>query len=308
MSNITPQALEEFRRDGVVLIKNFLSGAQVEAGRRAVTSALSRPGPQAEFLSSSCSTWESLAGSWTTAEEEQKQSQDADWTMFQDQFSSKRCQEMMDFVKGSGAAKLAAAVMRSTEASFFYDHVIIKRPVTDAGAPLSSNAIPWHQDLPYWSVHGTQFATVWIPLDPIRQEASAQYVVGSHLDGLYRPRHFVDSSPYAGCDDMRPMPDIDALIESGEARVKRFAVDPGDVVVFDARLVHGSPSYSQSIQNQQQQQHRRVALRFGGDDAVFWKYDSHRETAIPTPDVRHGLSHGEKLSNSDAFPRLWPPS
>ncbi|TDJ73678.1 MAG: hypothetical protein E2O38_02175 [Proteobacteria bacterium] len=39
-------------------------------------------------------------------------------------------------------------------------HVLIKEPGTHA-------VTPWHHDLPYYSLEGTQVCSMWLPLDPI---------------------------------------------------------------------------------------------------------------------------------------------
>jgi ectoine hydroxylase-related dioxygenase (phytanoyl-CoA dioxygenase family) len=96
------------------------------------------------------------------------------------------------------------------------------------------------------------------------------------------------------------MPDIDDLLESGEARAASFDVNPGDVLFFDARIIHGSKG------NTGDSRGARVALRFGGDDCVYFERPG--ETAIPTSDVVHACVHGESLSTDPhgAFPRVWP--
>ena len=77
-------------------------------------------------------------------------------------------------------------------------------------------------------------------------------------------------------------------------------VEPGDLLAFDARIIHGSRGNTDT-----DQMHRRIALRFGGDDAVYCERDG--ETAIPTADVQsqHGRVHGDPIA-CDVFPQVWP--
>ena len=114
--------------------------------------------------------------------------------MFQDQFASHRVPEMMSFVRDTPLPKLAAQLMGSRTIDFFYDHVIVKKPCTDTAQAV----IPWHQDLPYWNVDGAQIGSAWVPLDEVKGEAGVTWLLGSHKWGLFRPRHFVDASPYEG--------------------------------------------------------------------------------------------------------------
>ena len=64
-----------------------------------------------------------------------------------------------------------AELMGSAGASFFYAHLILKRGGAD-------KAIPWHQDLPYWKVGGTQIGSVWVALDDMPRAASVKYIKG----------------------------------------------------------------------------------------------------------------------------------
>uniref|UniRef100_A0A7S2GZE9 Phytanoyl-CoA dioxygenase n=1 Tax=Octactis speculum TaxID=3111310 RepID=A0A7S2GZE9_9STRA len=90
------------------------------------------------------------------------------------------------------------------------------------------------------------------------------------------------------------------MLDNGEATGVAIAVEPGDALAFDARIIHGSPGNTDT-----QKTHRRVALRFGGDDAVYFERPG--ETAIPTPDVAHlhGRTHGQSIT-CDMFPQVWP--
>lgn len=289
---VSLEQLERFRKDGVILLKGVLDPTQVENGRRAIEQAISKPGPQAEFISEG-STWESVSGAF----QKDSNANPNDWIMFQDQFSTKRCPEMSQFLRESNAGRIAAELMDSKTATFFYDHVICKMPntINETGG---RDHIPWHQDLPYWNIDGTQIASVWIPFDAMPETAGVRWVLGSHRWGLFQPRHFVDASPYAGTEHMDCMPDIDKRLALGLSQEKTFAVKPGDVLVFDARIIHCSGSNSDPNNTP----HRRVAFRFGGDDAVY--FERKGETAIPSPEIKHGLSHGDPLA-CEAFPLVW---
>jgi ectoine hydroxylase-related dioxygenase (phytanoyl-CoA dioxygenase family) len=291
---VTQQHIETFRRDGVVLLKGVLDSKVVESGRLAVEDAIAHPGPQAEFIRAN-STWTSVSndfGAPITPDRDKD-----DWIMFQDQFSSTRCPKMARFVREeSNVGRIAAELMQSKTATFFYDHVICKRPnLRSKQEKDESTSIPWHQDLPYWNVDGSQIASVWIPFDAMPEDSTdgVTWIIGSHSWGLFRPRHFVDASPYEGTEHLPDMPPVEDWVASGKAHRRTFA---GDVLVFDARIIHCSGT------NMDQTPHRRVALRFGGDDAVYFERPG--ETAIPTPDIHHGLSHGDPLA-CEAFPLVW---
>jgi len=287
---VTADAVSQFERDGVVVVRQAFSPEWVEKMRSAFGEAMQKPGKYAEFMCKD-TTWDNLF-------DKQAKPEPGQLEMFQDQLfwqeTAERVPAWADIVKNSPAAETIAALMGSESASFFYAHLIVKCGGTD-------KAIPWHQDLPYWKIMGSQVGSVWIALDDMPAEASVEYVNGSHRWGLFQPRHFVDASPYQG-RDLPSLPNIDTLIAEKKVETVRYAVKAGDCLCFDSRIVHGSAGNPEPVN----QDHRRVALRFGGDDACY--NDQAGETAIPTPEVEavHGLSHGDPLSCA-AFPTVWPP-
>jgi hypothetical protein len=51
---------------------------------------------------------------------------------------------------------------------------------------------------------------VWIPVDDMSASTSKDvlsFVIGSHTWGLFRPKHFVDATPFEGTEHMDDMPD-----------------------------------------------------------------------------------------------------
>jgi len=187
--------------------------------------------------------------------------------------------------------------MRSKTAQFFYMHPIMKR----GGG--TEKEIPWHQDLPYWKIDGSQIGSVWVALDDMPLESGVRYLKGSHRWGEFRPQHFVDGSPYEGRDELPAMPDVEAMLREGRTEMLAWELKAGDALCFDARIVHGSRGNFSG----QGHDHRRVAFRFGGDDAVY--RNKCGEVAIPIPEVdaRHGLSDGDHLA-CKSFPTVWPPT
>jgi len=121
--------------------------------------------------------------------------------------------------------------MGSRSVNFFFDQVIVKEPGT-------VQRTPWHQDLPYWAVKGSQICAIWLALDPVAAENSVEYVLGSHRWGTeYSPSHFADGSLYEGTG-LPPLPDIDA--HRSEYQICSWDIEPGDCLVFHAMMVHGA--------------------------------------------------------------------
>jgi ectoine hydroxylase-related dioxygenase (phytanoyl-CoA dioxygenase family) len=248
--------------------------------------AMDTPSEEAQWITKD-TTWDTLFDAGSSKQRR------LDFEMFQDQYSCFRLPHFAAIVRDSPAAEIMARLFGSQTITFFYDHLINKRAGT-------TKAIPWHQDLAHWKLGGNQIGSVWIPLDRMSEASSVRYIAGSHRWHLHRPRHFVDFSPYSGTEHMPPMPDIDELVLKGTAQALTFAVEPGDVVAFNARTIHGSPGNS-CVDGDQ----RRIALRFGGDDCTY--RDHQYETAMPTKEVdaMHGLADGDLLACA-TFPKVWP--
>jgi ectoine hydroxylase-related dioxygenase (phytanoyl-CoA dioxygenase family) len=204
---------------------------------------------------------------------------------FGDLEMAERLPAFKSFALESPAAEIAARVMGATRVNFFYDQLLVKEPGT-------AERTPWHQDQPYWAVSGFQVCSVWVALDPVPEPVSVEYVAGSHRWPEFSPYHFADGTPYADTG-LPPLPDIEA--KRREYRILRFAMEPGDCLVFQAMIVHGAPGNSGA--------HRRraVSVRYAGDDARYCKRRG--EVAIPTSDP--GLAHGALLE-SLRFPVAWP--
>lgn len=78
-------------------------------------------------------------------------------------------------------------------------------------------------------------------------------------------------------------------------QIVRWAMEPGDVMVFHADIVHGAPGYAGVGRR------RALVTRWLGDDARF--AEKLGEVAIPTFDC--GLQHGDPFGKAaEHFPRI----
>ena len=171
----------------------------------------------------------------------------------------------------------------SSTSSFF-----VKR----AGCPVDT---PWHQDIPFWPVAGSQIASFWITLDPVTRASSGlEFVRGSHhwgsaLQGGHpRPRSVHAGHGLARGPRLRRAPRRARRRRLGHGTRGRVAIWPGRV----PRL------------RRQHLQRNRQARR------------SLSATAVPTsPTPRatrtmpllwdHDLEPGDRLSGN-LFPQVWP--
>ena len=160
------------------------------------------------------------------------------------------------FVRESPAAGIAGELMDSETVSFFFDHLLVKEPGTE-------NPTPWHQDLPYWPVAGSQICSLWFALDPVDESSGGvRYVAGSHrTQQWYRAQSFGGTDKYTD-PDLPPPPDPDA--DGASYRIVSFDLQPGDVVVHHVMTLHGATGNRRSDRRR-----RGLATRWCGDDAVF---------------------------------------
>ena len=168
--------------------------------------------------------------------------------------------------------------------NFFYDQLLVKEPGT-------SERTPWHQDQPYWAVAGRQVCSLWVPFDPVAEDTCVEYVAGSHSWPEFSPYHFADGTLYADTG-LPPLPDIER--ERDRHRILRFALEPGDCLVFQAMIVHGAPG------NRSANRRRALATRWTGDDARYCVRPG--EVGFPTADP--GLAHGNVM-DCEMFPVIW---
>ena len=201
-----------------------------------------------------------------------------------------RIPEYRDFVLNSGAAALAARLMRSDTARFFHEHVLVKEPQTESRTP-------WHHDLPYYCIDGTQAVSFWTALDPVPRAVCLELVAGSHRWGKsFMPRKFAGVDYRREGEVLDTMPDIDARRD--EFEIVSFDVAPGDAIAFHFLTVHGAPGNASASARRRAFVHRWV-----GDDVRFKVRPG--EVSPPFPEVHERLEDGDLLDDPE-FPLVWP--
>ena len=207
---------------------------------------------------------------------------------FDDYCNWTRIPEFESVVRGSPAAEVAAALMGSSKAQMFHDHVLVKEPGT-------AKPTPWHQDAPYYFVEGEQTVSFWSPMDPVA-EASLRCVAGSHkwARPVLPTRWLSEEGFYPDVESYLPVPDPDA--DPDRYRVLEWEMEPGDAVAFHFKTLHGARGNLSTIRR------RAFSLRIVGDDARFVT----RQGPTSPPFPGHGMSEGNLL-RIDWFPIIYPP-
>ena len=207
---------------------------------------------------------------------------------FTDHHMHRRNDVFRRFLEESPAAKIAARLLQASKLNLVDEHLLVKEPETE-------NPTYWHQDFPYYEVTGSQFASFWIPLDPVTAETGAmKFVKGSHRWGkIYRPIRIGLGELVEEADAFDgPAPDIDA--KPGKYDVVLLEAEPGDTLFFHAATLHAAnPNRSPDIRR------RAFSLRFAGEDAR-WTPRSY----IPSRPESSGLKEGGPL-DSEEYPVVW---
>ncbi|MGR3492835.1 MAG: phytanoyl-CoA dioxygenase family protein [Shimia sp.] len=257
---ITDDQTNAFQRDGCVMIPGAFA-AWVETIAEGIAQNMAAPGP---YASENAVT---------------------EGRFFDDYCNWTRIPAFERIIRDSPAADLARRAMRSSKAQFFHDHVLVK----ESGTPKPT---PWHQDGPYYFVEGAQTVSMWIPIDPV-DTASLRLIAGSHLwVKPVRPVSWADDSDfYEGDHDFMPVPNPDT--DTHRYDIRKWAMQPGDAVLFDFRTVHGARG------NPSGARRRALSLRWVGDDARYVERPGRTSPPFPSHDMREGQTLRE-----DWFPLL----
>ncbi len=257
--------VEAFARDGAVCLRGLLQAGEVARLRRGVDANLAAPSPRAKVASTP----------------------DDPGRFVEDFCVWPQNADYRAILFDSALPAAAAALMGSTAARLYHDHMLTK----EAGTRTPT---PWHQDQPYYNIEGRQTCSFWIPVDPVPANATLRFVAGSHLGPWLMPRSFMDrQARWFPEGSLADLPDIDA--DPAAFPILGWALEPGDVVAFHMLTLHAAAGSATR---------RRVfSARYLGDDVVHapraW------ETSPEFPGLEDELPVGAPLDHP-LFPVVWP--
>ena len=263
---VSEEEVAAFEEDGVVCLRQRFEPHWLESLAKGFEKNLAAPGPNSSQL-----TPEGNPGGY-----------------FDDFLVWHRIREYRDFIFDSPAAEIAARLTRSRESRHFLENALIKEPGTREIAP-------WHQDLSYYCVSGSQLCSVWVPLDPVPQSICVESVAGSHSWGkLFTPVRFADHSDYEYPPGVfEQMPDIES--NRDDYRILAWELEPGDCIVFHMMTVHNAPATVNYPSRR-----RAFSTRWLGDDAVYADRPGKMYPEIEGLVLRPG-----EPVDDDAFPLVW---
>ena len=260
------EAVEAFRRDGVVCIRGAFSAADVALAEVAIERNLAEPSEKAIVASRP----------------------DDPGRFFEDFCNWQRLPELELVIRSSPAAAIAGELMGADRVRFFHDHVLVKEPGT-------AQRTPWHQDQPYYNVAGVQTCSVWLPVDRVSRASTLEFVAGSHRGPWLMPRTFMDNQAKWFPDgELEELPDIES--DRSAFEILGWALEPGDAVFFNMLTLHCAGGVDGL------ERRRALSLRFLGDDVTH----APREwtTSPDFPGLADELAAGAPLDHP-LFPIGW---
>ena len=209
---LDPEVVRDYRRDGVVCVRNVLDPDEVATARRGIETVLAEPGPLAQVASGA----------------------DDPGRFFEDFCRWQQVPEIERLARHSQVPAIAAELLGGGAVRLFHDHVLVKEGGTN-------QRTPWHQDQPYYNVDG-RGVSAWIPVDEVPEAGCLELVVGTHLGPWLLPRTFLSGeAKWFPAGSLAELPDIEAA--RGDHDIRRFELAPGDAIFFDFLTVHGAPGF-----------------------------------------------------------------
>ena len=225
---------QAFQADGAVKLPGALDAGQLAAVQAAYDWSLAHPGPGASRI---------------------RQAGPA--TFYNDLFNPAAPAQYRAMLEGSPIPGYMARLWDAPDVWFFYEQVFLK----EGG---EARRTPWHQDSSYLAIGGDDLAVVWISFDALGAADSLEFVRGSHRGVLYNGSRFElgdDTAPLHPGSPLPRLPDIEA--DRGRWDIVSWAVEPGDLIVFHPRALHGGAPTHEGMRR------RTLTLRFFGRDAVY---------------------------------------
>ena len=272
---ITPNEVETYHRDGVLLLQDMFDKDWIELLNKGLDANCEAPTERSRI-------WNRDASGHT---------------MFFDNMAWQGINEYRKFIFNSPAAKICGQLTGSATINFFFDAVFVRSPGTQFETP-------WHQDEPYWSIEGYDACTLWMPLVSVKRKNSLSFVPGSHrLNSVFNQYNFgtltlnpndqVDFSDIAE----KEFPDINADPE--RFGVVSWDMQPGDCVAFNGRTMHGG-----SGKLDDGCELRVFTTKWLGDDVHIKFRDCGMDPDHTALMTKQGLKPGDR-PDTDLYPQIW---
>jgi len=278
LQTITPEEVETYHRDGVLLLQGMFDKDWIELLNKGLDANIEAPTRRSRIW------YKDTSGR----------------SMFYDHTAWQGIEEYRKFIFNSPAAQICGQLMRSTTINFFFDSVFVRSTGTQFETP-------WHQDEPYWSVEGYDACSIWMPLGPVKQKNALSFVPGSHrLKTVFKQYNFGDLNPVRKKNvDQVDFSDIaEQEFPDINADPKRFGVvswdmQPGDCIAFNGRTMHGG-----SGKLDDDCELRVFTTKWVGDDVRIKFRDCGMDPDHSADMIEKNLKPGDR-PGTNLYPRIW---
>ena len=278
LGTITPDEVETYHRDGVLLLPGMFDKDWIELLNKGLDANIETPTRRSRIW------YKDTSGR----------------SMFYDHTAWQGIEEYRKFIFNSPAAQICGQLMRSTTINFFFDSVFVRSTGTQFETP-------WHQDEPYWSVEGYDACSIWMPLGPVKRKNALSFVPGSHrLKTVFKQYNFGDLNPVRKKNvDQVDFSDIaEQEFPDINADPKRFGVvswdmQPGDCIAFNGRTMHGG-----SGKLDDDCELRVFTTKWVGDDVRIKFRDCGMDPDHSADMIEKDLKPGDR-PGTNLYPRIW---
>ena len=272
---LTQQNIDEYASDGATCLRGVLNPEWIEVLSTGMDRAINSPSERHRY-------WNRSDGGETT---------------FYDSMVWQENPEYRDFIVNSPMAELAGRTMGVRSVNFFFDAVFVR----SLGSQFRT---PFHQDEPFWSVQGFDCSSAWTPLVSVEKQSALEFVKGSHLwSEKFAQTNFGDLTKderdnvaYKAADTV-PFPDIEGCRDDYE--ILSWDMEPGDVALFNARMIHGGSGLLKSDRDL-----RVFNTQWLGDDVKVCFKPEGMDPDHSQLMTEAGLSPGDRVG-TNLYPQLW---
>ncbi len=267
---VNTRTIEDFRRDGVVCLRDIVDAARIASLRSEIESFLDASGKKGFNYTNHTAANGGSGGRFVSI-----------GRLWLDSPA------LSDLTHHSALPAIAARLLGAQRINLYFDQCFVKEPGT-------SDPTPWHNDQPYWPLKGSQVVTLWVALDEIpRANGAVEFVRGSHLwEGMFQPQPFNRKAQLEINPEYREMIDVEARRD--ELDIVSWDMQPGDALAFAGMTLHGARGNTSAGARR-----RGYSIRYTGSDVIYDPRPGNTPALI-----RDFLTPGQPIDSRE-YPVVW---